>query len=215
MWEGKQEGANGAHFWASRLPRTFQGVAPLQRCFPEGLLYPTSETILYQKLDVSSGLAQAWTTLGSQCDKTGERRSLSRPPSILPAVRAMWVSWSGPRPLGRAEAAALRSQPPRAGQGVTLLTSCMNFLQTGRISLLRVALNIMHCFSWGVRRKISCTSRRMSGWERQDTGGHECLPDQDPSPDRPSPSHLCQGATGTMMRTEGAKGVAGGRVPGA
>jgi hypothetical protein len=38
----------------------------------------------------------------------------------------------------------------------------MNFLQTGRISLLRVALNIMHCFSWGVRRKISCTSRRMS-----------------------------------------------------
>lgn len=37
---------------------------------------------------------------------------------------------------------ALRSWPHPI-----LLTSCMNFLQTGRISLLSVALNIMHCFS--------------------------------------------------------------------
>lgn len=43
------------------------------------------------------------------------------------------------------------------------LTSCMNLRQTGRISLLRVALNIMTCFSWGVILKISCTSRLMSG----------------------------------------------------
>ena len=43
-----------------------------------------------------------------------------------------------------------------------LLTSCMNFLQTGRTSLLSVALNIMHCFSWGVSLKISCTSCLMS-----------------------------------------------------
>lgn len=42
------------------------------------------------------------------------------------------------------------------------LTSCMNLRQTGRISLLSVALNIMHCFSWGVSLKISCTSRRIS-----------------------------------------------------
>ena len=38
------------------------------------------------------------------------------------------------------------------------ITSCMNFLQTGRISLLRVALNIITCFSWGVIRNISWTS---------------------------------------------------------
>ena len=43
-----------------------------------------------------------------------------------------------------------------------LLTSCMNFLQTGRTSLLSVALNIMHCFSWGVSLKISWTSCLMS-----------------------------------------------------
>ena len=42
------------------------------------------------------------------------------------------------------------------------LTSCMNFLQTGLMSLERVALNIITCFSCGVARKISCTSRRMS-----------------------------------------------------
>ena len=34
--------------------------------------------------------------------------------------------------------------------------TCMNFLQTGLTSLLRVAENIMTCFSWGVDRKISC-----------------------------------------------------------
>ena len=41
-------------------------------------------------------------------------------------------------------------------------TSCMNFLQTGRTSLLRVAENIMTCFSTGVILKISWTSRRIS-----------------------------------------------------
>lgn len=60
--------------------------------------------------------------------------------------------------------ATTQSSPP-------LLTSCMNFLHTGRISLLKVALNIMHCFSWGVRRKISCTSRRISGREGRARNG--------------------------------------------
>lgn len=47
-------------------------------------------------------------------------------------------------------------------EGRRVFTSCMNLRQTGRISLLKVALNIMTCFSWGVMRKISWTSRRMS-----------------------------------------------------
>lgn len=38
----------------------------------------------------------------------------------------------------------------------------MNFLQIGRISCERVALNIMTCFWVGVARKISWTSRRIS-----------------------------------------------------
>jgi len=38
----------------------------------------------------------------------------------------------------------------------------MNFLQTGRISLLSVALNIITCLPCGVLRKISCTSFLMS-----------------------------------------------------
>lgn len=41
-------------------------------------------------------------------------------------------------------------------------TSDMNFLQMGLISLLRVALNIMTCLSWGVSLKMACTSDRMS-----------------------------------------------------
>jgi hypothetical protein len=41
-------------------------------------------------------------------------------------------------------------------------TDCMNFLQVVRISLERVAENIMTCLWWGVARKISWTSRRMS-----------------------------------------------------
>lgn len=41
-------------------------------------------------------------------------------------------------------------------------TSFMNFLQTGRISLERVAENIITCFAWGVALKMSCTSERMS-----------------------------------------------------
>jgi len=47
------------------------------------------------------------------------------------------------------------------------ITSCMNFLHTGRISLLRVALNIITCFSCGVKRNISCTSRRISATYHQ------------------------------------------------
>ena len=42
------------------------------------------------------------------------------------------------------------------------LTSCMNNLQIGRISLLRVALNIIVCLSQGVALKMICTSARMS-----------------------------------------------------
>lgn len=38
----------------------------------------------------------------------------------------------------------------------------MNFLQIGRISCDNVALNIITCFSVGVARKISWTSRRIS-----------------------------------------------------
>ena len=36
-----------------------------------------------------------------------------------------------------------------------IFTSCMNFLQTGRISLLNVALNIITYLSYGVFLKIS------------------------------------------------------------
>jgi len=36
-----------------------------------------------------------------------------------------------------------------------LLTVCMNFLHTGRISLERVAENIITCLWWGVDLKIS------------------------------------------------------------
>jgi len=43
-----------------------------------------------------------------------------------------------------------------------VITSCMNFLQTGRISLDSVALNIMTCLLCGVLLNISCTSRRIS-----------------------------------------------------
>lgn len=52
-------------------------------------------------------------------------------------------------------------------EGRRVFTSCMNLRQTGRISLLKVALNIMTCFSWGVMRKISWTSRRMSTRKRK------------------------------------------------
>lgn len=46
-----------------------------------------------------------------------------------------------------------------------IFTSCINFLQTGRISLLKVAENIITCLPCGVLRKISCTSRRISAEE--------------------------------------------------
>lgn len=64
---------------------------------------------------------------------------------------------------------ARRGRRQRAGsggrEGRRVFTSCMNLRHTGRISLLKVALNIMTCFSWGVMRKISWTSRRMSARE--------------------------------------------------
>ena len=43
-----------------------------------------------------------------------------------------------------------------------MFTSWQNFLQTGRISLLIVAVNIITCFWCGVERKISWMSLRMS-----------------------------------------------------
>jgi len=50
------------------------------------------------------------------------------------------------------------------------LTLCMNFLHVTRISLDRVAENIMTCLWCGVDRKISWTSRRMSGGGRVNGG---------------------------------------------
>jgi len=35
--------------------------------------------------------------------------------------------------------------------------TCINFLHTARISVERVAENIITCFSWGVALKISCS----------------------------------------------------------
>ena len=52
-----------------------------------------------------------------------------------------------------------------------IITSCMNFLQTGRMSLDRVAENIITCFECGVARKISWMSRRMSA---HDTTANDC-----------------------------------------
>ena len=43
----------------------------------------------------------------------------------------------------------------------------MNFLQISRVSFDRVAENIITCLSWGVPRKISWTSRRISKKTRQ------------------------------------------------
>lgn len=43
-------------------------------------------------------------------------------------------------------------------RGKQVFTSCINLLQTALISLLRVALNIITCFSCGVALKICCTS---------------------------------------------------------
>lgn len=77
---------------------------------------------------------------------------------------------------GRCRRVARRSPPKQlqgcsAGQGAAALlvgffTSWQNFLQTGRISLLIVAVNIMTCFWCGVARKISWTSLRMSAEPR-------------------------------------------------
>lgn len=50
----------------------------------------------------------------------------------------------------------------RSEQEVGLITSCINFLQTGRISLDNVAENIITCLLCAVLLKISCTSLRMS-----------------------------------------------------
>lgn len=53
-------------------------------------------------------------------------------------------------------------QPVVITQPAGIITSCMNFLQTGRMSFDRVAENIITCFECGVARKISWMSRRMS-----------------------------------------------------
>lgn len=50
-------------------------------------------------------------------------------------------------------------------------TLVMNFLHVVRISFAKVALNIITCLWWGVMRKISWTSRRMSeGGEKSGRG---------------------------------------------
>ena len=59
-------------------------------------------------------------------------------------------------------AAVLAWKWSRNVQPSGIITSCMNFLQTGRMSLDRVAENIITCFECGVARKISWMSRRMS-----------------------------------------------------
>ena len=51
----------------------------------------------------------------------------------------------------------------------SIFTSCMNFLQTGRMSLDKVAENIMACFSCGVILKISWTSRLISAKKKFQT----------------------------------------------
>lgn len=58
-------------------------------------------------------------------------------------------------------------------QPIRQRTLDMNFLQTGRMSWLRVALNIMTCFSWGVFLKMSCTSPRMSAGTDAGQGGRQ------------------------------------------
>jgi len=50
----------------------------------------------------------------------------------------------------------------------------MNFLQVVRISLERVAENIITCLWWGVARKISWTSRRMSEGKNLSYGFGAC-----------------------------------------
>lgn len=84
---------------------------------------------------------------------------------------AAWSLWGSSTTLRRLSLrrSALPLRFEQVGQVVKLvITSCMNFLQTGRISLLKVALNIITCFSWGVLRKISWTSRRMSVWQQNE-----------------------------------------------
>lgn len=128
-------------------------------------MHPTSVNNSLPKAGCKLCLWLRCGPLSSQFDKPGEGRRPAKPPSILQAMRAVCLSQSGPALReGQSCCAEVLATVGRqaASWGVTLLTSCMNFLQTGRISLLRVALNIIHCFSWGVRRKISCTSRRMS-----------------------------------------------------
>ena len=56
----------------------------------------------------------------------------------------------------------MTNEDARERVGVEQQTLVMNFLQVPRMSLERVALNIMTCLWCGVTRKISWTSRRMS-----------------------------------------------------
>lgn len=73
------------------------------------------------------------------------------------------------------EQAAMQGAVSWRGDGVAAdatrkaLTSDMNFLQMGRISLESVAENIMTCLSCGVILKMSCTSLRMSARQEATT----------------------------------------------
>lgn len=58
----------------------------------------------------------------------------------------------------------------RSVEEVWLITSCINFFATGRISLDNVALNIMTCLPCGVLRNISCTSLLMSTNRKKQNG---------------------------------------------
>ena len=83
-------------------------------------------------------------------------------PSINISVTADLPWMTMPRPTDFRhrieEKAAQQAMIAAAG----IITSCMNFLQTGRMSFERVAENIITCFSCGVARNISWMSLRMS-----------------------------------------------------
>lgn len=149
-------------------------ILPRGLCTPVNTCLPTAGS----KVRPGSGVDQA---LSSQFDKRG-RGSAGLLACLCHEGSVDVGERQEPAP-SEAEATA-QSSPP-------LLTSCMNFLHTGRISLLKVALNIMHCFSWGVRRKISCTSRRISGREGRARNGASAparpRPPPGSSPSQPVP----------------------------
>ena len=71
------------------------------------------------------------------------------------------------------EAAVGRSAKKRQPGG-EIITSCMNFLQTGRMSLQSVAENIITCLECGVARNISWMSRRISAHTHRPTDDCKC-----------------------------------------